>query len=292
VNVPPVEQAARLSSARFAPAGLAYDAVSQRFVVGDLHGRKLMVVADGADHAIDLVREESAGFRNIQSVEIDERRGDLWVATASEASTNWTVHKLQLVSGRPLKAVSVDQSLEPMQLVDIAITPGGTILTLDAAKSRILALRPDGEALRPLVRLVVKDLTSLTASGDESVAYASAQTRIVRIDLKSGVAVPVVAPTGTDFASMERLRWYRNSLIAVDRTADGNRRIRRLTLNGSGRTITAVSLLAASIPMTSAPTFATVSGDDLCYLVADASDPAGDSTMPLGEVTIRRIHLR
>ena len=72
--------AASVDQTNFAPAGLAYDSVSQRFVVGDLHGRKLMVVTNGADHAIDLVRDDSAGFRNIEAMVIDDRRGDIRVA--------------------------------------------------------------------------------------------------------------------------------------------------------------------------------------------------------------------
>ena len=37
-----VDQSVHLTAGIFAAGGLAYDAVSHRFVVGDLHGRKLM----------------------------------------------------------------------------------------------------------------------------------------------------------------------------------------------------------------------------------------------------------
>ena len=46
----------RFSAERFVAAGLAYDAVSHRFVYGDRDGRKLRVVGVGLDHAVDLVR--------------------------------------------------------------------------------------------------------------------------------------------------------------------------------------------------------------------------------------------
>jgi hypothetical protein len=94
----PVEQAVRISTARFSAGGLAYDAVSGRFVVGDMHGRKLIVISQGADHAVDLVRAESAGFHDIKAIEIDDRRGDLWVATSTPEDREWIVHRLQLVS--------------------------------------------------------------------------------------------------------------------------------------------------------------------------------------------------
>src|SRR5438093_8306804 len=66
-----VEQAVRISTPRFAASGLAYDAVSGRFVVGDRLGRKLMIVQDGADHAVDLVGPESAGFHELRALAID-----------------------------------------------------------------------------------------------------------------------------------------------------------------------------------------------------------------------------
>src|SRR4029079_18631013 len=76
------EDVLRFSTDRFTPAGLAYDAVSRRFVVGDQRGRKLRVVGEGQDHAVDLVRSESAGFYDIRALSIDTRRGDLWGGTS------------------------------------------------------------------------------------------------------------------------------------------------------------------------------------------------------------------
>ena len=77
----------RFSGARFVAAGLAYDAVSHRFVIGDRDGRKLQVVGVGLDHAVDLVRAESAGFFDVQALDIDTRRGDLWVVSADETGS-------------------------------------------------------------------------------------------------------------------------------------------------------------------------------------------------------------
>ena len=75
----------RFSTDRFVAAGLAYDAVSRRFVLGDQQNRKLRVVGEGLDHAVDLVRAESAGFLDVRALEIDVRRGDLWVASSDES---------------------------------------------------------------------------------------------------------------------------------------------------------------------------------------------------------------
>src|SRR5262249_13104997 len=61
----PAAEAVRFSSQRFEPTGLAYDAVSERFVVGDRVGHRLIVVDKSTNRANDFVRAESAGFHDV-----------------------------------------------------------------------------------------------------------------------------------------------------------------------------------------------------------------------------------
>ena len=126
-----VDDAARFSAGGFVAGGLAYDSVSKRFVVGDASGRKLMVVSERSDHATDMVRADSAGFQDVVAVEIDERRGDLWVASAATAGGESALHRLQLVSGRPLRTYRPPAAAA--QLVDLAVTASGAVLALDGA---------------------------------------------------------------------------------------------------------------------------------------------------------------
>jgi hypothetical protein len=282
----PIEQPVELS-ARFAAGGLAYDAVSQRFVVGDLHGRKLMVVSEGSSRPIDLVRADSAGFRDIKAVEIDSRRGDLWVATGAADSHEWTLHKMQLVSGRPLKSIAADEDDSAMELVDLAVTPGGSILALDAAGGRLLRLAPSASTLKLVLRMDVEAPASVAATANEDVVYVAHGGGISRIDVKSAAVEAVKAAPGIDLGRIERIRSHRNALVAVQRDAAGSRRVVRLDLNRSGRAVTAATIIDASIPPATGPTFATISGDDLCYLVA-----AGGSAEQPAEFVIRRIRLR
>src|SRR5258705_169000 len=142
----PISEGARFSTEGFTLGGLAYDSVSRRFIFGDRFGRKLIVAGEGANHTVDFVRAGSAGFRDIASIEIDDRRGDLWVISAGPAEAG-TLHKLQLVSGRALKSFAVDADLEPVTPVDLAVTPAGAVLVLDSAGPRLLVLRPGPTAL-------------------------------------------------------------------------------------------------------------------------------------------------
>ena len=279
----PVEDAVRISTPRFIASGLAYDAVSRRFVVGDLHGRKLMIIQDGADHAVNLVGAESAGFHEIRALEIDTRQGDLWVATATEEDEQWSLHRLQLVSGRPLKVVPIDAAPGRMKLVDLALSPVGTILALDAADKRLLEFRPKGTTLQPVLSLSVERPTSLAAANDEVVYVAGAAT-LQRVDLRSRAVVPVSMPPGIELANIERIRWYRGALLAVAGDGHGSRRIVRFDLSASGRAVTAATIIDRTIAATAGAVFITLSGDYLSYVVADAE--------PLTEFIVRRIRLR
>jgi hypothetical protein len=280
----PVVEAVRFSTDRFSPGGLAYDAVSRRFLFGDRLGRKLIVVSEGATHADDLVRSASAGFQEISAMEVDARRGDLWVASSAAAGGRAALHKLQLVSGRPLKVFPVAADLEPAALVDLAVTPAGAVLVLDSISRRVFVLRSGDGSLKPSVRIDAEAPASLTAGGDDGVAYVAHGAGVSRIDLRARTASAVTAVKGVSLARLERIRWYRNALIAVDVDADGSRRILRLDLKADGRAITRATTLEALAAPT-AETFVTISGDELLYLTSGSHESAA-------EVVTYRVRLR
>ena len=290
----PVEEAARFSTEPFAPGGLAYDTVSRRFVFGDLEGRKLKIVAEGMHHTVNLVSAPSAGFHDVMALEIDPRRGDLWVVSAATSGGTATLHKLQLVSGRLLASFQAPAAIEPLLFIDVAVTTAGTVLVLDMAGRRILRLEAGAATLDLLMPLDVEAPASL-APADDRVAYVAHRDGIARLDLRTRTARPVVAPAGIEIGRFERIRWYRESLVGVQALADGSRRVVRLTLAPGGRAVTAGTVIRSSIPAGAGPTCATISGDDLYYLVRGPSDgTAGPGAAPgtLAEVTIERIRLR
>src|SRR3954465_3262093 len=73
------------------PAGIAYDAVSRRFIIGDRDARKLTVIDEFSQHVANLASAQSAGFGNIAALEIDPRQGNLWVISGAATVTNDSV---------------------------------------------------------------------------------------------------------------------------------------------------------------------------------------------------------
>jgi hypothetical protein len=279
-------EAVRFSAGGFALGGLAYDAVSERFLFGDRRGRKLIVVAKGSDHANDFVRADSAGFHDVAAIEIDAKRGDLWVASTDAGGGAGVLHKLQLVSGRPLKSFPVAADLEPVTLVDLAVTSGGAVLLLDATGGQLLALRPGGTSLDRVVKLDVEAPASVAAGDEEGIVYVAHRDGLSRVDQRTHSATRVTAAKTIGLAHLERIRWARRALIAVRTEDDGTRHIVRLDLNASGRAVTKATVLGEAAP-TTGPTFVTISGDDLVYL-ADGGGSANGSA----EFIAYRVRLR
>jgi hypothetical protein len=287
-------EAVRFPAAGFKPGGVAYDAVSRRFLFGDRLGRKLFIVGEGSDHTVDFVRADSAGFHDISAIEIDTRRGDLWVTSASPSDGAATLHKLQLVSGRPLKSFQLGVDAERVAPVDLAVTPAGAVLVLDAAGRTVLVLRAGAPALERVMQIDAQEPASLAVGGDDGVAYVAHRDGVLRIDLRTRTATEVRAPRSVSLGRLERIRWHRQALIGIRAEADGLRHIVRLDLNPGGRAVTRATTLEGTVPP-EGPAFATVSGDELVYLV-DGSGGAADATprgaTGMAEVVAYRVHLK
>jgi hypothetical protein len=282
--VPPVakSEAARFSTDRSGVVGLAYDLVSRRILFADRIGRKLVVVGEGSNRPLDLVRADSAGFEEISAIEIDDRRGDLWVASSAGENGAGTLHRLQLVSGRPLRSFRVPPDRTPVELADVAITRAGTVLVLDAASGTILQLRPGAAALERLMHVDVTGPVSLAAGSEEGIAYLAHRDGISRLDLRARSASTVAAPKNTSLAGLDQIRWHRAALIGISSEA-GSTRIVRFELNASERSVRRATTIEASAPLV-ARAAVTISGDDLLYL----SPVVAGAT----EFVVYRLHLK
>ena len=286
-----VEEAARFSTPSFTPGGLAYDAVSRRFLFGDVAGRRLFVVGEGSERTLDLVRADSAGFDDVTAIAIDARRGDLWVAsTAASTAAGGTVgavHRLQLISGRALTKFTVPGA-GLARLQDLAVTSDGHVLILDSATPRVLVLRRGATAPEVLMRLTTPDPVSLTVVDDGSLAYVAHADGITRIDLRARRATAIDAKAAA-LGGFEFIRWHRNALVGSQRQPDGTQGLVRLQLAREGRAVTGATLIDRP-PADGDAVFAAMSGGDLYYLLTGGPEnqTAGTALM---NVRVRRVTL-
>ena len=285
-----VEDAARFSTASFTPAGIAYDAISRRFLFGDVTGRRLFVVGEGSDRTVDLVRADSAGFDEVTAIAIDAKRGDLWVASTAADGRSGAVHRLQLISGRALTKLTV-----PVQgsarLSDLAVTGDGTLFILDSAAPRVLVLRPGTSVVEPLIPLTTRNPISLAVDESGQRAYVAHGEGIVGLDLQSRRSSPLTAGNGIALTDFDYIRLHRDALVGSQVQSDGTRSIVRLQLNGDRRAVSAAALIETLSADAGEAMEATVSGDDLYYFAGAGSQDQG-TTSGLLNVRVRRVKLR
>ncbi len=295
VNVAPTPAGVRFSTPQFPVSGLAYDSLSGRFVVGDRLGRKLIVVDERSNRKTDLVLADSAGFLEIAAVEIDAKRGDLWVASVGAEHGEGTLHKLQLVSGRPLQSFRVAPALEPVRLVDVAIGPTGTVFVLDSLTPQLFMLRAGRSTLESLGRMSAKEPLSLAVENDGRFAFVAHREGLVRIDLRSRAVSRVALPKAVSLRDTERIRWLGQTLVAIQVGEDGSRQAIRLELNARRSAVTQALPLEVSVPA-GGQLFMTTSGDELVGLTTESSDgpgrPPSDGAAPERAYFVYRIPLR
>ena len=283
-----VEEVARFSTGSFTPAGLAYDAVSKRFLFGDLAGRRLLVVGEGSDRASDLVRAESAGFDDVTAFAIDPKRGRLWVASTAAGGQGGAIHHLQLISGRALGKFLVPAE-SSVRLTDVALADDGTVFVLDSAAPRILVLRPGASQPTVLMPLTTLQPVSLTVDGTGRLAYVAHQGGIVRIDVPARREVPMQATKGVRLDGFEFVRLNRDVVIGSQMQADGSRGLVRLQTNRNR--VTAATLIE-TLPADEGPrSAATIAMNDLYYLVAGPTERP-DAASGFMNVRVRRVKLR
>ena len=286
VAVGEVEDALRFTTIPFQPAGFAYDAVSQRFIMGDRRERKLTVIGERSQRVVNLAGEETAGFGEIEAIAVDAREGDLWVASTPDGGSPPKLHKLQLISGRLLFTATIAEPPANARLTDIAVTREGSVLALDGAGRRLFRLKSGARELEAVTPIENADARSVTASPD-GVVYVAAAEGVVRLDSRGRNAQLVQASGAIDLSSLECIRWYRGGLLGVERSGDGLFRIVRIRLDAAGRTATRLDVLEKDVPLADASSIA-VTDEALYYLSRGTAYTASGGM----DVTIRRVTLR
>ena len=268
----------RFTMPPFSPAGLAYDGVSRRFIIGDREARKLAVVDEFSQHVANLAGAQATGFGEIAALEIDPHDGTLWVVSADARQT--ALHKLQLVSARSLATYAAGESLGPARFADVAATPESAVFALDSAGHRVFRLRPKAPSLEVAVTLPDNRPSSMAPASD-GLLYVAHDGGVTRVDLSSRSTVPLKARrrrgSGRDqAAAMAPGRVDCDSAGGAGRISRDSDRARSCR-----PAATKIDVLDAALPTTD-PTAATVAGGVLYYLATGQG----------AEMIVRRIVLR
>jgi hypothetical protein len=262
------EETLRLPENDIDPIGLAYDSASRRFVVGDRRANKLMVADEVFKRVNDLLSASSGGFGALDALEIDSRRGDLWV-TSSTAEGLGTIHKLQLVSGRVLSRLDVPADLQPASFSDLLITDAGALMLVDSHGGRLFRVNSAGGRFDRPLALNLTAASSLALAGNT--AYIGHQNGLAAVDLATGNVGSIRPADGVSLGGLRRLRWNRGALIGIQAGEDGTAHLVRIRLAQNRDVATAVDILDSSAATEG--TALTISRDAAYYVAHGAGGP-------------------
>ena len=261
------EEAMPLSSVNIDPVALAYDSASRRFVLGDRRDNKLIVADAVFNHVNDLIGAASAGFGTLSALDIDDRRGDLWV-TSNDGNGGAALHKLQLVSGRVLARLDVPAALQPVEISDLAVAPGGALLLLDRRGGRLITYQPSTGQFAEPVHLRLDSPTSMAAAAHGT--YVAHREGLALLHVQTGRVTNVPASGDAVITELGRIRWTRGTLLGIQQSGDA-RRIVRLHVGRRGGVTSVQHLDGAAL---SAGTALAIARDGAYYVSTEADRPA------------------
>ena len=233
----------RLSDPKLIPEGIAFDAKGNRFFIGSIAQRKI-VVTDGKGEARDFSRPADK-LDTVLGLAVDGKGGHLYAISTNgfldEAKTDRrnAVVRYDLKSGRLVDRFDVS---EAMQLNDVAVAPDGTLYVTDSQGGSIFRKKPGEKTLTRLGAAgTLRGPNGIALSADGAL-YVGMSTGIARVNTETGEPTRLPQPDDVVTAGCDGLYWHDGDLFGIQNVTNPGRVI-RIDLAEDGSRIGGVTVL-------------------------------------------------
>jgi streptogramin lyase len=223
-ETPAAPVAFRLADAKLIPEGIAYDAKGDRFFIGSIAQRKI-IVATAKGEARDFSGPNDK-LDAVLGLAVDAARGHLYAVStngfldgAKEERRN-AVIRYDLKDGRLLDRFVAP---EAVQLNDLAVAPDGTLYVTDSLGGALFRKKPDEKEMRALGATGVLRGGNGIALGAEGMLYVGSSTSILRIDRATGEPTRLPQPDSVVTAGIDGLYWHDGDLFGVQNVTNPGR---------------------------------------------------------------------
>ena len=233
----------RLKDPKLIPEGIAFDAKGERFFIGSIAQRKI-IVRDAKGQARDF-SSPSDKLDTVLGLAVDADHGHLYAVSTNgfldEANTERrnAVVRYDLKSGRLTNRFF---GPEAMQLNDLAVAPDGTLYVTDSMGGTLFRKKPDEAKLTRLGAAGALRGANGIAVGADGILYAAISTGIVRVDTATGEPTRLPQPDTVVTGGIDGLYWHEGDLIGVQNVTNPGRVV-RITLTDKGTRIAGLTLL-------------------------------------------------
>ena len=226
-RTPDATVAFRMTNPKLIPEGIAYDAKRDRFFIGSVAEKKI-VVADRKGNARDFSKVEDK-LDCVLGMIVDPAQEQLYAVSTNgfldEAKTQRrnAVFRYDLKTGHLADRFDAP---EAMQLNDIAIAPNGTVYATDSMSSTLFRKKPDEKTLTQFgSKGAVPEANGITV-GAEGNLYVAISTGIAKIDTSTGAPTRLAQPDTVVTGGCDGLYWHEGDLIGIQNVTNPGRVVR------------------------------------------------------------------
>jgi hypothetical protein len=217
----------RLTNPKLIPEGIAYDAKRDRFFIGSVAQKKI-IVTDRKGDTRDFSKVEDK-LDCVLGMIVDPAREQLYAVSTNGFLDEAKTKRRNAVVLYDLKTGCLADRFdapEAMQLNDIAIAPNGTIYATDSMGTTLFRKKPDEKTLTPFgSKGAVADANGITLGADGNL-YVAISTGIAKIDTSTGAPTRLPQPDTVVTGGCDGLYWYEGDLIGIQNVTNPGRVVR------------------------------------------------------------------
>jgi sugar lactone lactonase YvrE len=234
--------------------------------------RKIVkVTADGK--VSEFISSGHDGLASVLAIAIDEKRGVLWAASSPlpqmenfDSTSRSAIFKYDLSSGKQLAKVELASGTEAA-FGDLILNKRGEVFISDSQTNTIFLVNEAKKSLESY--FTSKDIWSLqgiTFSDDERYLFVADYIKgIFRLDTKTKELLLLETNIGTSLKSIDGLRWYKHSLLAIQ-NATNPMKVSRYSLNAEMTAITEERVIDRAHPAFNEPTNGCIVNNTFYYI--------------------------
>ena len=227
LQTPNAPVAFRLTDPKLIPEGIAYDAKRDRFYIGSIAQKKI-VVTDRKGDTRDFSKPEDK-LDSVLGLIVDPAREQLYAVSTNGFLDEAKTQRRNAVVRYDLKTGSLTDrfdAAEAMQLNDIAIAPNGTVYATDSMSSTLFRKKPDEKTLTLLgSKGTVAGANGITLGVDGNL-YVAISTGIAKIDSSTGAPTRLPQPDTVVTGGCDGLYWHKGDLIGIQNVTNPGRVVR------------------------------------------------------------------
>jgi DNA-binding beta-propeller fold protein YncE len=193
----------------------------------------------------------------------------IWVCSATENDTlngYSGIFNFDLKTGKLIEKYMLDNKAGPHFFNDLVITKTGEIYFTDSKGGKVLHLNRKNKTITPFVANDFIYPNGIALDETNGYVFVADFTGITRINLQDRELHQLDVQGKTYLNGIDGLYFYKNSLLAIQDSGNGDDRIVRFYLDKSGQQITRTEVLQSFHPDFNIPTTGVIVANEFYYI--------------------------